>query len=85
MIHCLAPVMRFSTARGAQRAGVRAGLGLRQREGGQLVALGERRDVAADLLGRAVGQIGRVPALVCTATVTPTPASARESSSSTST
>ena len=68
----------------AQRAGIRAGLGLGQREGADRLAARERRDEPAALLVGAEGEDRQAStALVCTATVTPTPASARESSSST--
>ena len=85
MIHCLAPVMRPSAARVrmAPASEPRAGLG--QRERGQLLAGGQRRDALGDLLVAAVVEDRQRARARVTATVTPTPASARESSSSTST
>ncbi len=58
MIHCLVPVTRARgrVVAGAHRARVAAGAGLGQREGRELVALGQRRDQPLDLLGRAVGE-----------------------------
>ena len=57
VIHCFVPVMRSLVVRaGEHRAGVAAAARLGEREGGELVALGERRDQALALLVGAVGE-----------------------------